>query len=573
MKFIKAQGPIMCSGEQDWVKIIGSNAFITNEAKEKYGDIECSFTDILRSNDFGTQEGVTTTTHTEYNLEASDFVRVHCVAESGKRWSSIMAGIRHDQDVLDRTGWHLTPKDSLKLNVLMFGFDSLSRNTFIRKLPHSYNYIKGELSGVTLEGYNIVGDGTPQALIPILTGKTELELPDTRKRMRSKASYVNVYPFIWNDYRDNGYVTAYMEDTPSVGIFTYRLKGFDEVPTDHYMRPFFVDSEPNYSHYSKYCIGSLPRHKIMLDYARNMYVVYKDVPKFIFGFHGELSHDSYNLIGAADKDLLDWLKWFKIEGHLNNTVLILMSDHGHRFAAIRNTQQGKLEERLPWFTLIFPPWFKQAYPEAVTNLRLNSRRLTTPFDIYSTLRNILHFEGTGKGDLSQRSISLLQEVPEDRTCADAFIEPHWCACLDWEIVNENDPIVMKAAMEFVKFLNKYNSGYTDMCVPMRLENVLWSARLLPSSALRKFQQSADVDGFVPNMGANLDITMSTYQLKLTTLPGPALFEVSLTYYINARTFKFRIEDISRINQYGSQASCIEHTLEHLRKYCYCKTSL
>lgn len=87
------------------------------------------------------------------------------------RWSSILSGVRHDQDVLDKTGWHLLPQTALGLNVLMFGFDSLSKNTFIRKLPKSYEYFKDQLHGTVLQGYNIVGDGTPQALIPILTGK------------------------------------------------------------------------------------------------------------------------------------------------------------------------------------------------------------------------------------------------------------------------------------------------------------------------------------------------------------------------------------------------------------------
>lgn len=107
----------------------------------------------------------------------------------------------------------------------MFGFDSLSRNTFIRKLPKSYKYLKEELDLQVLEGYNIVGDGTPQALIPILTGQTELELPDTRKRI-SGTKPVNVYPFIWKDFTKFGYVTGYLEDMPSVGTFTYRLNGF-----------------------------------------------------------------------------------------------------------------------------------------------------------------------------------------------------------------------------------------------------------------------------------------------------------------------------------------------------------
>ena len=87
------------------------------------------------------------------------------------RWSTVLAGVRHDQEVLDRSGWHLLPPTALGLNVLMFGFDSLSKNTFMRKLPHSYQFLKESLKAVVLEGYNIVGDGTPQALIPILTGQ------------------------------------------------------------------------------------------------------------------------------------------------------------------------------------------------------------------------------------------------------------------------------------------------------------------------------------------------------------------------------------------------------------------
>uniref|UniRef100_A0A1B6DNU0 Sulfatase N-terminal domain-containing protein n=2 Tax=Clastoptera arizonana TaxID=38151 RepID=A0A1B6DNU0_9HEMI len=481
-----------------------------------------------------------------------------------------MAGIRNDQDILDRTGWHMLPTNALGLNVLIFGFDSLSHNTFIRKLPKSYAYLKEELNVIALEGYNIVGDGTPQALIPILTGKTELEMPDTRKRMGAKATHVNVYPFIWNQFKNNGYVTAFMEDTPSVGIFTYRLKGFNDVPTDHYMRPFYVEAEPEFSRHKPYCIGSLPRHKIMMDYAKNIFTVYKEKPKFIFGFHGELSHDHYNLIGAADNDLLEWLQWFHLNGHLNNTLLIIMSDHGHRFADIRNTQQGKLEERLPWFSFVFPPWFEHVHPRAMANFKTNAHRLTTPFDIYPTLANLLHFEGTSFGDVSQRSISLFKEIPAKRTCADAFIEPHWCTCLNWEKLDLCDKVVKRAALEFVNFINSYNVRHSDRCADLKLEAVLSAAKLLPSKALRKFNSAADLDGFVPDMSGNLAITMEVYQIKLSVLPGGGIFEVSLTYHLKNDLFKIRIEDVSRINKYGTDAACIEQSQEQLRKYCYCK---
>jgi hypothetical protein len=42
----------------------------------------------------------------------------------------------------------------------------------------------------------------------VFLGKTELELPETRKRMGEKASFVNVYPFVWKEYQENGYVTG-----------------------------------------------------------------------------------------------------------------------------------------------------------------------------------------------------------------------------------------------------------------------------------------------------------------------------------------------------------------------------
>lgn len=55
----------------------------------------------------------------------------------------------------------------LPFNVIMFGFDSLSRNAWIRKLPKAYKYMTEHLNADVLQGYNIVGDGTPQALIPV----------------------------------------------------------------------------------------------------------------------------------------------------------------------------------------------------------------------------------------------------------------------------------------------------------------------------------------------------------------------------------------------------------------------
>ncbi|XP_076284101.1 uncharacterized protein LOC143210795 [Lasioglossum baleicum] len=569
IKFIHTVSPLSCKPD-DWVTVSGSRLEISKKAKKKYGSIICSFSEIVRKNDYNVLFMTSVDSNDYYELKHSDFVDVKCESKNGDEWHSIMAGVKNDPRMKEENKWENVASNALKLNILMLGFDSLSRNTFIRKLPKTYQYLKNDLDALVLEGYNIVGDGTPQALIPILTGKIELELPDTRKRMGQKAYFVNVYPMIWNEYKKQGYITGFMEDVHHIGTFTYRLKGFKEQPTDHYMRTYYLAAAPYFRYYNKYCVGSIPRHMVMLNYMKEIFNVYEHQPKFLFGFHGELSHDSYNDVGVVDGDLHTWVKDLNEYGHLNNTLLILMSDHGHRFAEIRNTLQGKQEERLPFFSFVFPPWFKKAYPKAYANFLHNTQYLTTPFDVHKTLENILNFETPKDGDRHQRAISLFDKIPLERTCADAFIEPHWCACLSWQEISIEDANVIAAANYFIEFLNVYTEEHRKICERLQLKEILWAAKLLPNKGLLKFQKSGDQDGFIGDFSAKTKPTSETYQLKVKTNPGDGLFEVSITYDIRRNTFSTKISDVSRINMYGSQARCVENSLYHLRKYCYCK---
>jgi hypothetical protein len=72
-------------------------------------------------------------------------------------------------EVLKRTS--IVPLDNgTGLNVLIIGLDSLSHLSFQRLLPETYRLLRDELDFTILNGYNIVGDGTTAALIPMLTG-------------------------------------------------------------------------------------------------------------------------------------------------------------------------------------------------------------------------------------------------------------------------------------------------------------------------------------------------------------------------------------------------------------------
>lgn len=59
-------------------------------------------------------------------------------------------------------------------------------------------------------------------------------------------------------------ILGFAEDVADIGTFTYRLKGFDQQPTDHYLRTYYVDATPMFNQQKPFCYGSLPRHKVLL---------------------------------------------------------------------------------------------------------------------------------------------------------------------------------------------------------------------------------------------------------------------------------------------------------------------
>jgi hypothetical protein len=66
-------------------------------------------------------------------------------------------------------------------------------------------------------------------------------------------------------------VTSFNEDEPNIGTFSYRLNGFQEQPTDHYLRTFYQAISNDLNIYKKLCVGSIPKHKVMLDYTKDFF--------------------------------------------------------------------------------------------------------------------------------------------------------------------------------------------------------------------------------------------------------------------------------------------------------------
>ncbi|XP_028130058.1 uncharacterized protein LOC114326035 isoform X1 [Diabrotica virgifera virgifera] len=447
----------------------------------------------------------------------------------------------------------ITPKP---INVLVIGLDAVSRLNLHRQMPKTVKYLK-EQKAVELLGYNKVGDNTFPNLIPVLTGSYESQLvktcwPKTSERFDNCT-------FIWNRYKKEGYATSFGEDSSWMGLFNYMRRGFRKQPTDYaygYFNRYSENLIGNSHNMNVYeCEGARLIFKDFLDYISRFVTTMtsNNIPYFGFFWGASLSHDYLNKPKLGDQYYYSFFKDLKDRGYLNNTAVFFISDHGIRWGSIRQTFQGRMEERLPFVHALIPESFQKRYPTAFKNLQQNSKRLTTPFDLHDTFLDLLEPSKrlSLQSNKSSRAVSLFKPISKERTCKDAEIASHWCTCQQSTEVNTNDTMVEKVAQAAVLHINKLLEGYAQ-CAKLVLDDVLNSRVMTHSSEIK---------------GSNM---MKDYLITIRTLPGEAVFEVTVRYTEKTKTFEV-IGTISRLNLYGKQSACI--TDFHLKLYCYCRNML
>ena len=562
--------PIVCQKETDWVYTKDGRFYISADAVAKHGRIVCACVPLANKADTLVILNPIQPILNGTKL-ISDAFKVACKAADGQRYVNFHACISKYNLTRPPPERSRTKENELRLNVLMFGFDSVSRHMFQRVLPKTHRYFTETLGGNVLEGYNIVGDGTPQALMPILTGKSETDIPEVRRGMKNAKRLDEVLMFVWRRFQQEGYITQWGEDMANIGTFNLRMLGFLHQPVDHYMRPFYLAAIPFYGRFKPYCIGSRPRHRVFIDWIKEGLQTNKGTNMFTFGFFSEFSHNNNSLLAQTDEDIVSFLEFLETEGHLDNTVLILMSDHGVRIGEFRKTEQGKLEERMPYFGFRFPEKLKQKYPKHIRNVKTNTKRLVTPFDIHETLLDILYLSKSSsiKGNVSYRGISIFKEIPTERSCAHASIQPHWCACLQWNDIPPNNPSVLRAAKSVIDMMNGMLYPYLYTCSTLKLAKILRAISYQTNDNVLKFKESKDYDGRIPDMGDHLAPKYIVYQVTFETTPGFGLFEATVTRDFRKGTFSPRGDEMSRLNMYGRAADCIVQIVPKLRPYCEC----
>lgn len=441
-------------------------------------------------------------------------------------------------------------------NVLIMGIDAISRLNFYRTMPKTLQYLKNK-GAIELLGYNKVGDNTFPNLTPMLLGIKDTDLKRTCWP-NNRATFDNC-PFIWEWYKDVGYYTALGEDSASLGTFNFEKFGFSGTPTDYYIHTFMHEAEVhvgNNRDFNSYlCMGNKYFYQVLLDYVEHLTSTLRSSKLFGFFWEVTMSHDYLNYPMHMDNSYTRFFEKLDSTKYLDDTILILLSDHGIRWGDIRFTKQGRLEERLPFVHILLPPSFKENFNLAYNNVKLNSKRLTTPFDIYATLTDLINLdsikdvriEARTKTNYAQgRSISLFMPVPENRTCKAADIDDHWCTCHRSTKLSKDSGEAHDAAAHLVTYLNTLLQNHRE-CLKLKLKDIL------------------EVSELVSGTPDDNEVGWREFMVVVKTEPGAGVFEATLrrkgTGWSVAGT-------VSRLNLYGEQSRCVHHY--QLKLYCYCR---
>ncbi|WKX93783.1 hypothetical protein Q1695_011224 [Nippostrongylus brasiliensis] len=402
-------------------------------------------------------------------LANGDVFRIRCEQENVPMFQKVFAGMRDfsreknklflvdDTSSFDSYGrrrenrktQQFSPNEDVQktYSVDILAFDSVSRTLFMRHMPRTVETMN-KFGYEFFYGYNKVGDNSNVNLVPILAGDLKEAL---RQPMLDNSSDINAewilplyarldpdtLPFLWKTLKDRYNCSTMLNDdivSAGRGLFHYPAKeflpGFSYAPTDHYYRAYYLDVYEGTD--ETMCRDGTQIQREFIDLWRRFANRYKHKCHFGFSFITSLTHTRGHYLELVDEYVKSALENLYVTGALDNSISIIMGDHGNRISLIRYTYTGSIEERMPLMAIRLPTNFKHLYPIQYANFLTNKWKLISNFDIHQTLKEItLKYGSTELRTLKKegRGISLFEEIPATRTCRQAYISENFCTCM------------------------------------------------------------------------------------------------------------------------------------------------
>ncbi|KAH3692468.1 uncharacterized protein LOC127863362 [Dreissena polymorpha] len=472
-------------------------------------------------------------------------------------------------------------------SIIYFGLDSASRSHAIRKLPKSIKYLTETLGAYDFKGFMKVALNSFPNMIPLLTGTQD----SGYHKENILKMHLDGIPFIWKEPEMTSYASLYAEDRPDISTFNYLHSGFRDSPVDYYFRVFALGMHTIEPTIMKplgksdwWCYGNKHHYLVQIDYLKQFLTKYSGRKRFAFFWNNQIGHETFTSLGNGDQPLYEFLQWMKSQGHLNRSIVIIGSDHGFRLGGASTTYTGRLENNMPMMMVYLPDSLKKKFPWIPENMKQNTDKLISPFDIYATMLDIIkgNYEETLCKEVSRELThrSLFGKIPKSRSCADAGIGEQYCSCYDAQTASVSNPLVHKIGAKIVSHINAMLSNHKSVCRTLELKNITEVKVIYAAEGDWDNEPIHRKPGFFKRLLGDTETDESgRYTLMLYTSPNEGLIEGMVDYEKKATTGEKYTKTIGeknkmtvignpvRSNRYGNQSHCIDDPT--LRQYCLC----
>ncbi|KAI1702250.1 srg family chemoreceptor domain-containing protein [Ditylenchus destructor] len=469
--------------------------------------------------------------------------------------------------------------------------DSTSHSNFLRSAPKLTQLLLEEYGAIPFPHLNKIGLNSWPNGFAILMGKQSEDMPASpinNKTIKGDAGYEfdtichvpldNQTSSIVYQFRELGYKTMWAEDW-AYHTFNYPdCTGFKKQPADHYFKPFTLridnlvrkDRGHHFLSYKEdHCVET---YQVLLQNLQSFLHVYDDIDqKFSLTWMTNLNHNNFNAFHHADVPIYKTFRQLKPK--LENSFLFVMSDHGIRFGAHRNTKIGAMEDNNPALFIALPKALR-------SNAKLkeimfeNARHLVSHHDVYATLLSIAknghEWDGSDwesewpkseqLGKLPNMHGSSLFHYPmkQPRDCASLRIPFDYCQCPGKYIdVTEEEDLKLRLALKSLEKLNAdINArGFSDKCEKLELDKNV-------KIALMEFMDTN-------YLKKTANTSVRHFKIVFQATPGGGLFSIKIRKLVNGNV-EFTADQFERLNKYGDQSKCAQQDAI-VKPLCFCKS--
>jgi hypothetical protein len=432
-----------------------------------------------------------------------------------------------------------------RYSVTMLLIESMSQMNVLRSLPSTLATVEA-LGGALLQGHHKVAENTECNVHAIQYGE------------------------MINRYQEHGWLTLLMEDA---AVWGTSLK-FPVSPDITYLAHYktlsqsgtrlrsnnlarWLEHDKEFTKSVVYkCQQEQLLYKYQFDMIRDFHFAYKDQLTFSWTHHGEGTHDDLNFHKYYDKDLNKMIQELSASGALNDTFFVVFGDHGFGGYRFRAHRQGHIESTMPGLMILPPLSFAQRHPEMAAQLKSNSGKLTSQWDLNRTLRHILslslgmeesaifsnHFaDARGHCNRSpmERGTSLFLPVG-DRTCSEVHVPLEYCSC---EGGARRLPPRAMAGLA--------SAALRDMDAFLR---PLWGCR--PLALVKVLEAQARAEGGTMMLEARVTVVPRNATFFIRIFPGPGQ-QANVTAVL------------TRLDRFEPTSRCVPAGEVSLRPFCIC----